>query len=129
MQKYNSDKEQAYFLIQDSQLNMIGTVRIYDQKKDSFSWGSWILKKGIKSSYSVESALVVYAYALELGFNQAHFKVQKNNKSVCRFHERWGAVKSSESADEFFYVIKKNTILESAKKYLKLLPNKIKITF
>lgn len=127
LQKYNADNRQAYFIIQDIQSSMIGTVRIYDQQKDSFSWGSWILKEGVKSSYSIESALIVYSYALELGFNQSHFKVQKNNKSVCKFHERWGALRTNESSDEIFYVIKKDAILQASKKHLKFLPNKIKI--
>jgi len=57
----------------------LGTVRLYDFKGDSFSWGSWILKKGVPPYAAIESALLVYEIAFyKLGFKCSHFDVRKD---------------------------------------------------
>lgn len=40
--RYAADDNQAYFIIEYSN-HPIGTVRLYDERQDSFCWGSWIL--------------------------------------------------------------------------------------
>ena len=126
LKNYASQFEQAYFIIESLQGERLGTVRLYDVQGDSFSWGSWIIKDGAPSSSAIESALMVYAYAIDyLGFNQAHFEVRKGNESVWRFHERFGAVKSGEKEFEYLYKINKETIRIALKRYKKYLPNTI----
>ena len=96
---------------------------MYDIQNDSFCWGSWILKEGAASSYAIESALLVYHFALSLGFEKAHFDVRKGNESVWKFHERFGANKTAETADDFIYSISLEAIEHSLEKYKKYLPN------
>lgn len=127
LEEYSLDNTQAYFIILDNESKNIGTVRIYDIEGDSFCWGSWILAQNAPSSAAIESALIIYSYALELGFRQAHFDVRKGNHSVCRFHERFGAVKISESELDNFYTIDINQIESSLLKYKKYLPEGIVI--
>ena len=103
--------------------NKIGTVRLYDQKKESFCWGSWILKDSVPNSYAIESALIVYHFAFYLGFKKAHFNVSKYNKSVWRFHESFGAERVDENAEEFIYNISSEAIKKSFERYKKFLPN------
>jgi len=123
LEKYSKDCEQVYFIILNKERERVGAVRLYDIQGDSFCWGSWILKEGAASSYAIESALLVYHFALSLGFECAHFDVRKGNESVWKFHERFGAVKASETNDDYLYNISLEAIQQSLKKYSKYLPN------
>jgi len=123
LEKYGNDSGQVYFIIFNKQDERVGTVRLYDITVDSFCWGSWILKNGTPSSYSIESAILVYHFALNLGFEKAHFEVRKSNESVWKFHERFGANKVKETSDDFIYNISLQAIKRSLEKYKKYLPN------
>jgi len=123
LNRYSIDAEQVYFIILDWNLQAVGTVRLYDRQADSFCWGSWILMAGTPSSYAIESALLVYRFALSLGFKRSHFDVRKANVSVWRFHERFGAVRTGETTDDFLYTVSKDAILASLAKYEKYLPD------
>lgn len=86
--------EEFYFIICLKRSGQpIGTVRIYDFRKDinSFCWGSWILN-GNKTKYAaLESALLIYDFAFnELGFSKCHMDIRKNNEKVINFHKRFG---------------------------------------
>lgn len=122
LQKYATDNSQAYFIIYDSTNSKIGTVRLYDIQGDSFCWGSWILADSAPSYAAIESALIVYKYAISLGFSRAHFDVRKGNSSVYKFHERFGAKRVLEDQKNFFYEIDKSAIEASLIKYSKYLP-------
>ena len=98
---------------------------MYDQRTTSFCWGSWIMKEGAPAASAIESALMIYHYGLELGFENAHFEVRKANISVWKFHERFGAQKIGETNDDFQYQISKKSIQQSLLKYVKYLPNGI----
>lgn len=66
----------------------------------------------------MESALLVYAYALQiLGFKEAHFQVQKANERVWRFHERLGASRTHENEHEYQYRMSHEAILDAMSKY------------
>ncbi|MES2039080.1 MAG: GNAT family N-acetyltransferase [Pseudomonadota bacterium] len=129
LEKYASDDKQIYFIIQNMEGGDIGTVRLYDQQADSFCWGSWIIQAGSASSSSIESALMVYHYAMALGFQRAHFDVRKGNESVWKFHERFGAKRTGETAEDFHYSIAASEITSSLSKYAKFLPSGIQIQF
>jgi hypothetical protein len=124
LRTYQNCDDQAYFIIM-SDGRPCGTVRMYDACGDSFCWGSWLLMDGSPSSFAIESALIVYSYALELGFLSSHFDVRKGNESVWRFHERFGAVITHQSELDIFYKIDENAILKSLKRYDKFLPHGI----
>lgn len=127
IKKYNTDNTQAYFIILYKELP-IGTVRLYDPNGLSFCWGSWILTQKAPIHAGIESALMVYSYAIShLGFENSHFDVRKENVSVCKFHERFGAEKINESCKNLYYSITKNSILNAMKRYKKYLGNGILI--
>ena len=122
LNNYAGQGGQAYFVIETLGGERLGTVRLYDAQGDSFCWGSWIIKDGAPGNAAIESALMVYAYAIEhLGFEQAHFEVRKGNESVWRFHERFGAVRFGETDEDYLYRLDKESILSSRKKYQKFL--------
>jgi hypothetical protein len=128
LQQYNSDSSQAYFVIYDRNSNRIGTVRIYSPIGDSFCWGSWILVDGVPVTAAMESALIIYRYALYLGFRKAHFDVRKANCSVWEFHEMCGATRVSETETDIFYDMPNGAIQEMLNLYARYLPNGITIT-
>jgi RimJ/RimL family protein N-acetyltransferase len=127
LQAYADDDSQVYFIIEDRDGNRHGTVRLYDQRGDSFSWGSWILADDRPSGFAVESALMVYAYALRLGFTASHFSVRVGNESVWKFHERFGAVRTGQEGEDYFYAISQDAIQASFEKYKKYLPDGIAV--
>lgn len=122
LQTYETDEDQAYFIIQDKiSGESVGTVRIYDKREDSFCWGSWILKNNIQPNIAIESALLVYQYGLAMGFTQSHFDVRKGNNSVWKFHERFGAKRVGETEADYLYEIEYNNIISAFSRYQKYL--------
>ena len=113
LERYAQADDQAYFII-EYQDAPIGTVRLYDPRGESFCWGSWILHSSRPSQAAMESALMVYAYAVDhLGFTAAHFDVRKGNERVWQFHERFGAVRTAESDLDYFYQLDGKAIAAS----------------
>jgi RimJ/RimL family protein N-acetyltransferase len=127
--RYASDNGQVYFIICRLDGEPVGTVRLYDQRGDSFCWGSWIKSDGAPSGFGVESALMVYDFALQLDFTRAHFDVRKQNVSVCQFHERFGARKVDENADDNFYEMSNDAIKGALLQYRKYLPDGAAVAF
>lgn len=129
LRQYADQKDQAYFIIEAFDGEPLGTVRLYDAQDDSFCWGSWILKEGAPPTAAIESALMVYIYAIDhLKFKAAHFDVRKGNESVWRFHERFGAIRTDETTMNYLYQINYNQIIEAQKRYKKYLPLILNIT-
>ena len=129
LSRYAADGSQVYFIICKLDGTPVGTVRLYDQRGDSFCWGSWIKSDAAPSGFGVESALMVYDFALQLGFQRAHFDVRKQNLSVCQFHERFGAVKVSENDEDYFYEMSNTAIQAALAQYQKYLPDGATVEF
>lgn len=125
---YRQGSGQAYFIIclKDAAGNAgepVGTVRLYNAQGDSFSWGSWIVADGAPAYVAIESALIVYRYALDhLGFRDAHFEVDRGNRSVWNFHERFGARRVAEDETEFRYALDHAAIEAALQRYTRFLP-------
>lgn len=124
LEAYAAKTDQAYFIIENSNGEPLGTVRLYDPQGISFCWGIWILKAGAPAHTSIESAIMVYAYAIDhLGYQQAHFDVRKGNEHVWRFHERFGAVRAGETEHDYLYRLDASAITASRRRYRKHLPD------
>jgi len=129
LENYESTTDQAYFII-EYQGESIGTVRLYDPQGDSFCWGSWILVDRRPSQAAIESALMVYAYAIDhLGFNGAHFDVRKANEKVWQFHERFGAIRIGETGLDYYYRLNLNAIQAARQQYKKILHDGVQVEF
>lgn len=127
LEKYACDARQVYFIIETTDGRPMGTVRLYDVQGDSFCWGSWILKADAPQAFAIESTLMVYRFALQLGFSRSHFDVRKGNESVWAFHERFGATRVSETADDYLYTIGTQEIEAALSRYRRYLPEGIQI--
>jgi len=129
LERYSKDYSQAYFII-EYQGEAIGIVRLYDQQRSSFCWGSWILVNSRPNHAAMESALMVYAYAVDhLGFTAAHFDVRKGNERVWQFHERFGAVRVDENEEDYFYRLDQVAIDNSRRRYRRFLEDSVKVEF
>lgn len=129
LERYALNNDQAYFII-EFQGESIGTVRLYDQQSESFCWGSWILISSRPSHAAMESALMVYAYAVDhLGFESAHFDVRRGNERVWAFHERFGALRVGETEDDYFYKFELDAIQAARSRYAKFLPAGVTVDF
>jgi RimJ/RimL family protein N-acetyltransferase len=126
LERYAMRSTEAYFIVESAAGDPLGTVRLYDAQQDSFCWGSWIMVSDAPRAAAIESALLVYAYALEtLGFTKAHFKVRRDNERVWAFHERFGAERVREHDSEVDYVISNAAIKASMERYARFLPDRI----
>lgn len=123
--KAQRDPRQCYFLIEDSDKNAVGTVRLYDPKGTSFCWGSWILSDQKPRSAAVESTLMVYAYGLFCGFDRSHFDVRKENVKVWQYHERMGALRVGEDGPDYLYEMGNDAIHQMFSRYKARVGNRI----
>jgi len=117
-----ADPYQIYFVICTLNGDPVGLVRLYDQKGDSFCWGSWLIIEGARASTAIESALLLYKYALnDLGFKKSHFDVRIGNEKVISFHKKFGAIETGRNEQDIFFQISEEKIRKSILKYNKFL--------
>jgi RimJ/RimL family protein N-acetyltransferase len=115
--------EEYYFIIELADGTPSGTVRIYDYRGDSFSWGSWIIARGTPPAVAMESALLVYEFAFgPLAFTRCHFQVRKGNERVVAFHKRFGAEVVAEDDLEYRFDYTREGYTAIRHHYAKFLP-------
>jgi len=116
------NKKEFYFVIESKNKEKLGLVRMYDFQKNSFCWGSWLIKENAPKTTAIESALQIYECGFyKLGFTKSHFDVRKGNDKVIAFHQRFCAkVVDENDIDYFFNYDKKDyeIIKEKYRKYL-----------
>ena len=119
---YKEDEKegrQFYFIIEKLDGTQCGTLRVYDIRTDSFSWGSWILNEDKTKYAAIESAFLVYKFGFEyLGYNKSHFEVVKGNDSVISFHKKMGAVVNGEDDEHFYFEILNKSVEASKEKLI-----------
>ena len=128
LEHYAHKPGDAYFVAEDKTGERLGTIRLYDPVEDSFCFGSWMMKAGAPATSAVEALLMVYHYALDrLGFNRSYFAVRKANRSVWRFMENFGGVRTRETELDYWYETQRAPVLASFARYAYLLPEGIKV--
>ena len=116
--QHQINNEQFYFIIEKLDGTPCGTVRVYDLRQDSFAWGSWILNEEKTRFAAIESAFLVYAFGFSvLKMEKSHFEVMKGNDGVISFHEKMGAYRISEDAENVYFEITKDIVSESRRKF------------
>ena len=114
IERYKADEQngkQFYFIIERKDGEPCGTVRIYDLRDDSFSWGSWILNQNKTRFAALESAFLLYQFGFEkLGYRKSHFEVMRGNKGVIKFHQRMGATRVGEDQQNEYFEITKEAV-------------------
>lgn len=114
IRNYKADEQggrQYYFIIERLDGVPCGTVRLYDFKAHSFSWGSWILNDKKTKYAAVESAFLVYELGFQhLKYSTSHFEVMKGNDKVTSFHQKMGAVQVAEDQGVLYFEIQKEAV-------------------
>jgi RimJ/RimL family protein N-acetyltransferase len=124
---YAQNGAQVYFIIEADGCR-VGTVRLYDARANSFCWGSWILTASAPPFAAIESALIIYSFAVDqLGFTAAHFDVRRENEKVWQFHERFGAVRVGATPLDFLYELSLDAIRKSMHRYRRYLPEPVRV--
>lgn len=118
--------DEYYFVICNKENIPCGTVRVYDFRNESFSWGSWLINSKIAPfTAGIESALLIYEFAFEhLKINKCHFEVVTENTKVRSFHEKMGAWVCSADKKKTYYNYDKSTYEKVRTKYIKHLPER-----
>lgn len=118
MKRYFLSTSDFYFIMCNWQGERLGTVRIYNTHSDSFCWGSWLIATGSPASVALESAVLVYEFAfLSLHYRVAKFDVRKENASVVRFHEKFGATRVGLDSRNLFFELQVEQYLGSRHKF------------
>lgn len=113
-------ENQFYFIIETIDGKPCGTVRVYDFKDTSFSWGSWILNENKTRLSAIESALLVYEFGFEkLNYQKCHFEVMKGNEKVVDFHSKFGAKIVNEDDINYYFEILPENIEKMKKRFNK----------
>ena len=115
-------REEFYFVLESKKKEKLGLVRLYDFRKDSFCWGSWLIKDNAPKTTAIESALQVYEFGFyTLGFDKSHFDVRKGNDKVIAFHKRFGAKIIKKDDINYYFNFEKSDyeiIKEKYRRYL-----------
>lgn len=84
--------EEFYYVIQLPNDTPVGLIRIYDLTSEMLAGGSWIIAPGHPSRIAVETVMLLYDLGFDrLGYEQVLLQVVKENQSVIKFHQRFGA--------------------------------------
>ena len=127
LEAYAANSSEIYFIVEANGVP-VGTVRLYDQRGNSFCWGSWILSDNAPRFSAVESTLMIYHFGMmELGFAGSHFDVRKANTKVWQYHERFGAERVGETDLDYRYTISKAAVLKAFDRYADRLPQPISV--
>jgi RimJ/RimL family protein N-acetyltransferase len=122
--RYSESNTDFYFIVCDWSGERVGTIRIYDIRGDSFSWGSWIKSSNAPRNFAIESALLIYDFAFfSLHYSRAHFEVRKDNERVVDFHKRFEATIVGEDDAYFYFNYDLGTYLKIRQKFRRYLPD------
>jgi acetyltransferase-like isoleucine patch superfamily enzyme/RimJ/RimL family protein N-acetyltransferase len=103
--KREAQGEEFYYVIQLPDGLPVGLIRIYDLTPDVFSGGSWIIAPGQPHRIAVETVVLLYDLCFDqLGYDKVLLQVVKENQSVIKFHERFGAQLQSEDEKHVYLV-------------------------
>jgi RimJ/RimL family protein N-acetyltransferase len=116
LENYFAKTDEWYFISQNKRGEKIGTIRIYDLRKDSFCTGSWIMADGSSTEECFETTYLCHRYGFTvLGFEKMHIDVRKGNKKVLRFHKTMGAVPAGETELDCLFEFRRDDYLNRAK--------------
>lgn len=131
MKKYKDIDNEWYFIVESLDGIPIGTHSVHKQPELLEAWkgknlgiGRWIMSSNATIVNTIESDYIVKKFAFEkLHINPLPMIVHKDNSSVLKFHQKWGAmiVGYSEEIQHYLLELKQDTFNSNFylfKKYL-----------
>lgn len=114
--------EEFYYVIELPDGRPVGLIRIYDLTPEFFSGGSWIIEAGHPHHIAVETVVLLYDLCFDqLGYRQVLLQVVKENRSVIKFHQRFGAVLDREDEGHVYLINTLETMQGPRRKFKELL--------
>ena len=111
-----------YFVIEDNNLNKLGTIRIYNINyvESQFTFGSFIIMNSEKKSKytALEAINEIFNYAFDtLNLNICVFDCRKNNDKANKFYQKYQADLIDENEINYFYKLSKKKFLRNFLKF------------
>lgn len=107
IEAYKSREAQTlelYYIIERRDGTPCGTVRLYDIKAESFTWGSWILDHNKPPKAALESAILSFGVGFEeLGLERAIVDVRIANTHAEAFYCRLGMTEMHRTEQDIFF--------------------------
>ena len=98
--------KEFYFIIENKNKIPCGTVRIYDIKENSCTWGSFILDKTRPEGASYETILLSTNFIkYVLGIKNIYLDVRKENLKAIHIYEKFGFKRIKEDSLNYYYVL------------------------
>ena len=95
---------EIYYMIERSNGERCGTVRLYDIQSNCFTWGSWVLDHNKPRMAALESAILSFrAGFLGLGLEHARVEVLSQNSHAQAFYRRLGMKETHRTELETVY--------------------------
>ena len=102
------EKKEYYFIIEGKSCQQFGACRLYDFKGDSFSTGSWMIKRGSPFYVAIESMLLSYEIGFSiLDYKKMHIDVIKGNERLIKHHRRFGARIINVDNEKYYFELTK----------------------
>ena len=99
----------------------MGTLRVLEIEKDSFSLGSWIVRPGSPRLTAFEALITAYEFGFyELNLSRCHFYVRRDNPSAA-FHHRMGLTVNEEREGKIFFEYLKPSYAQARDQFLALI--------
>lgn len=93
-----------YYIIERRDGTRCGTVRLYEIRADSFTWGSWILDHNKPPKAALESAVLSFGAGFDgLGCERALVDVRRSNTHAEAFYRRLGMTEIGCTEQDIFF--------------------------
>ena len=124
--KREANREEFYFIFEDSFNQPWGTVRLYNLTNDCFTVGSWICREGNKEKI----AIIAWLKSVEFGFNELNYKtclfdIRKKNTGVLYFAYLFQPKHIKENELDYYFSLDKDTFYKNLEKVKMMLNLKV----
>jgi hypothetical protein len=97
----------------------LGLNRLCNFKKNSFEIGSWLYLPQSDISKSILGDIAIREFGFDsLGYENCHFEVRKENKSVVRYHKGYFPDLVMEDSLNYYFILTKEKFNRYKTKYL-----------
>ena len=124
--KREANREEFYFIFEDSFHQPWGTVRLYSLTNNCFTVGSWICREGNKQKIAIKAWLKCVDFGFnELNHNICLFDIRKKNISVLYFAYLFHPKRINENEFDYYFSLDKETYYQNREKVMKILNIKV----
>jgi len=119
--KKEKENKEFYFIAIDESGEKYATYRVYNIEQDICEIGSWVSKPGYaNANNSIKVDIIMKEFVFEfLGYEKLKFEVNKNNRSVLRYHKLFAPDIIGEVDESIKFVLTKQNFYKNRNRFLK----------